>query len=495
MKRTSPFFTLPGIALTIVFLVSLAVFSWFKGGQAFSPGRLSAQGQTGAPRRGFTSHRDFEKQCKLCHAPLQSDQSPLCLDCHTEVAGQIQNLQGTHGLLETSSPCFRCHTEHKGQDYNILQPGLALYDHEKTGFSLIWHQLDYAAAPLSCSACHTLDNGFTLDQGRCADCHAAEDASFMLNHSRDFGADCLACHDGRDQMVDFQHSQTAFPLEAKHAAAACADCHPMKNPAAAGLDRFSAADTACASCHDNGHPGLFSQACEECHNPSAWSPADWQGSPFAHQTSGFSLARHALTAQGSPLTCTDCHRRPLNQSMLPACRECHGQGSQGAAFIAEHDAQFGPACLDCHDGVDRMSSFDHNRFFPLAGRHADLDCLECHADRVFVGTPTRCVDCHPEPQIHQGVFGLECQDCHTSQAWSPARLRSHTFPLDHGESGLVACQTCHPTSYVEYTCYGCHEHEPFETAAKHQEEGVSAADLPDCSECHPTGQKEESGDD
>ena len=209
----------------------------------------------------------------------------------------------------------------------------------------------------------------------------------MLKHTGEFGNDCVACHDGADRMANFEHSQTAFPLEGKHAETACADCHPEQSAAASGLDRFSQAVAECTSCHETGHPGLFEEPCEKCHNSNAWSPADWNGRPFEHASSGFSLAKHELDAQGGALACTDCHGADVNQDVLPACRDCHAQGADGAAFIANHEEQFGPACLDCHDGVDRMSNFDHDRFFVLDGRHADLECQECHADRVFNGTP------------------------------------------------------------------------------------------------------------
>jgi hypothetical protein len=136
-----------------------------------------------------------------------------------------------------------------------------------------------------------------------------------------------------------------------------------------------------------------------------------------------------------------------------------------------------------------MSGFNHEAIFPLDGKHADIPCQDCHAGQVFAGTPKACAQCHAEPAIHAGFFGLDCQYCHTSQAWSPALLRMHSFPLDHGEEGEVACQTCHTGGYVEYTCYGCHEHEPGDIVEKHQEEGIQDEALLDCVVCHPAGEE------
>jgi hypothetical protein len=159
--------------------------------------------------------------------------------------------------------------------------------------------------------------------------------------------------------------------------------------------------------------------------------------------------------------------------------------------MASHQEQYGADCISCHDGMDRMSGFSHEAVFPLEGKHAEIPCQDCHVGRVFAGTSTACVQCHAEPAIHAGFFGLDCQYCHTAQAWTPGLLRMHRFPLDHGEQGEIACQVCHPSSYVEYTCYGCHEHQPEEIAKKHQEEGIRQDELVNCTQCHPTGKKED----
>ena len=147
--------------------------------------------------------------------------------------------------------------------------------------------------------------------------------------------------------------------------------------------------------------------------------------------------------------------------------------------------------MDCHTGNGEFTNFDHNQVWLLDGQHATLQCTACHINKLFQGTARECVGCHAEPDIHVGLFGTNCTTCHTAQAWQPARLTQHTFPLDHGEQGEIACVTCHATTYTEYTCYNCHEHEPAETEHKHLEEGISREELPDCIRCHPTGLKTE----
>jgi hypothetical protein len=171
------------------------------------------------------------------------------------------------------------------------------------------------------------------------------------------------------------------------------------------------------------------------------------------------------------------------------CEACHTL--RDAPFMDEHTRVLGDACLECHDGKDRMAGFDHASVFPLDGKHQALDCAECHANFQFAGTPSQCGACHAEPEVHAGYFGTDCQRCHSTSAWTPAKLTGHTFPLDHGEEGELACQTCHPASYPQYTCYECHEHQAEAIAQEHNEEGISTEELAQCADCHPSGREEE----
>jgi hypothetical protein len=100
-------------------------------------------------------------------------------------------------------------------------------------------------------------------------------------------------------------------------------------------------------------------------------------------------------------------------------------------------------------------------------------------------SPHECRACHEEPEVHADRFGLNCSRCHSLTAWKPALLSRHTFTLDHGGLGEVACQTCHITTYASHTCYGCHDHEPAQIQQTHQAEGIPEFEA--CIECHPTG--------
>jgi hypothetical protein len=258
----------------------------------------------------------------------------------------------------------------------------------------------------------------------------------------------------------------------------------------------------CENCHkdvaeqrktDKGLHGLMPnvgrcQICHTDHNGREATTTFMNLSTFDHdRLTRFSLARHSSDYGGMAIACEDCH--PANQFDVAKidCIDCHTAGD--AAFMAKHAPLFGHNCLACHDGSGSGINFDHEQVFPLDGAHAQVECNACHLLPIVEGTPDDCVGCHPEPPVHAGVFGTDCVRCHTTSSWLPAQLTQHTFPLDHGDEGQIACETCHTESYVDHTCYNCHAHDPAETEEEHIEEGIF--EFEDCVACHPTGRKEE----
>ena len=105
---------------------------------------------------------------------------------------------------------------------------------------------------------------------------------------------------------------------------------------------------------------------------------------------------------------------------------------------------------------------------------------------TMTGDPHECRACHDEPAIHADRFGLNCARCHGLESWKPALLTRHTFSLDHGGDGKVACETCHTATYSEHTCYGCHDHTEAEMETVHAE--LDIFEIANCVSCHPTGE-------
>lgn len=290
---------------------------------------------------------------------------------------------------------------------------------------------------------------------------------------------------------------------ASHAALAhdCGACHTAPWNAAGMNQR-------CLECHSDVRRELGDTAtlhgmlpgaadCRACHTEHRGADGvltRLEGKDFDHRRFGFSLAAHRRTAAGAPFPCSDCHGGGSFRFPAARCESCHREDQPD--FVARHRRDWGDACQECHDGVDRFGDFDHARTrFALTGAHRDAGCVACHT-RVrdlagFRAAPSGCVACHRDDDAHRGGFGADCGACHGTTDWEEVDFE-HAFPLDHGRRGASDCEVCHqdaPRSYRTYTCYGCHEHTPANVRAEHREEGIR--DYRDCMECHPTGREEE----
>ena len=320
----------------VTLMLTLLVLSL--GGAAYGfksnyiPGPVSAMQRHDEPIKGYSSHADFEQECKHCHAPVRCLSANLCQDCHRDVARERAEAEGLHGLLPGTEKCQNCHTEHEGRDAVICDVPFGVINHERlAGYVLGQHENDFDGTALTCQSCHP-DGMDGAASGSCAACHAGEDPEQMDAHIEEYGERCVPCHDGQDRMI---------------------------------------------------------------------------------------------------------------------------------------------------------GGFDHEEVYALDGAHVDAECRDCHMDGAIASTARGCADCHEEPEVHAGETGLHCDWCHTAASWTPAQLTIHVFRLDHGGEDEESCETCHTGTYVTYTCYGCHDHQPAEMEAFHTREGIDQ--LEPCSDCHPTG--------
>ncbi len=154
--------------------------------------------------------------CFACHLPEGEEKWQFrnignkCVDCHEDVHKDE--------LSEEFYPeqnCQTCHTTGSWKGEN-------LFDHNLTAFTLEGrHQA------VSCVACHVQDHEpvrkFAGVSNECVSCHDnVHGSQFMENGT----TDCKRCHDFNDWEADlFDHNETRFPLEGKHAEVACNQCH------------------------------------------------------------------------------------------------------------------------------------------------------------------------------------------------------------------------------------------------------------------------------
>src|SRR3981081_611959 len=243
----------------------------------------------------------------------------------------------------------------------------------------------------NCAPCHKFGGQATL---KCLDCHS--EIATRLNSSKGLHAiydiprgssqKCARCHsehNGEDfplikwNVKTFDHKQTGYILQGKHAGLSCNRCHtPVRiSPQERSTIRikdlsrtYLGLSTGCAACHQDPHKGRLGQTCQQCHKFEDWKAISV--SQFDHSKTRFPLA--GLHAQ---VECSKCHTPgpdnkprytgiPFNQ-----CSDCHKDPHQGS---------FTQGCQSCHStsGWKKISiaavneRFDHSKTkFPLGGKH------------------------------------------------------------------------------------------------------------------------------
>ncbi|MEN6426850.1 MAG: cytochrome b/b6 domain-containing protein [Phycisphaerales bacterium] len=313
-----------------------------------------------------------------------------------------------------------------------------------------------------CAGCHVLTA--SPPSNKCLVCHT-EIGDRMAGASGFhgmFSGSCRQCHPehrGADATLvsldrqTFNHGIANFPLDGKHQAVLCEDCHERKaDPNAAARMQYIGLDhESCTSCHPDPHGDSRAADCLACHTMQGWRR---DCLTFDHgRDSKFPLAGGHVT-----LDCEKCHPRKTTDGQVQvrlfdvgrSCRDCHAD---------PHRGQFAAACDQCHTehgwtGRWLASFHGPGSSFPLKGRHADVRCDQCHrvpregqklAEAQFTGTPCDCKSCHADP--HEGQFQGTCDECHAEQGWTGRWLvKFHapgsSFPL-RGRHADLRCEQCH----------------------------------------------------
>ena len=419
----------------------------------------------------------LDTACASCHEdPHRTQLGADCASCHDENAWKpaprfdhartAYPLTGRHAQLECAkchlapavatakdakgqplaqwkplphADCAACHRDpHAGRfkgacatchrTESFTQVDAKGFDHAQTRYPLKGKH-----AAVACARCHDPKTGWGAKPAfaTCGSCH--KDAHAGQVKLAGPAADCASCHGvegfDRPRFTVAQHAQTGYPLEGRHANAACAGCHP-RQPAAAAATLGPARvplhprHEVCTDCHLDPHGGRFAaggarakaQGCPACHGMEGFRPARYDAA--AHATSAFALrgahravpcvACHAelkAAPAASTLASASSAARPLRFAESGGrCDACH-PGPHGDQFAARKDHG---ACEACHD-EERFapaSRFDHSKSaFRLDGAHRRAACADCHpsvagADGrprvVYRPVPHRCEDCHHE---------------------------------------------------------------------------------------------------
>lgn len=496
----------PSLALQLlVFYVYLTLQS--KAQAQVSPGPLARAHQS------LSGPAD----CTKCHEVSVRSPEFRCLDCHKEIAAELQQHRGLHASYPQTGPrgssCVRCHSDHNGADFALVHwtPTATGFDHSKTGYAI-----DGKHVGVSCRSCHSAQHistelrpllankdlnhtwmGLSTD---CGSCHKDP-------HEGHFGSACTRCHSttgwnkARVDQEHFDHSKTAFPLTGKHRDTQCEKCH---TPDANGQPRWSGiAFATCGSCHQDPHKGQFKQDCDFCHHTSSWQHSRYE-TLFDHSKTDYPLLGKHLD-----VACVDCHRdgdfkKPV---LHAACMDCH-KDAHGGQFTMRADAG---RCESCHTvqgfTPSTFTVADHAKTgFALKAPHDHVLCASCH---VPAGDQTRfkisfalCVDCHKDPHGRQfaGVpWENHCERCHTgltfkSNTMTLALHQKTQFPLT-GSHIAVACNDCHKPAagsdvaayhFAHLACTTCHEDVHHAQFAARMTAVRAGSKPPGCEACHST---------
>jgi len=206
-----------------------------------------------------------------------------------------------------------------------------------------------------------------------------------------------------------------------------------------------------------------------------------------------------------PFDCGACHATSYsaanNQNGLPGmagtfaqpgvqCEACHGAGSlhvnapQSFTMQVDRDRQ---ACRDCHmtgdlvvaDGFIQHTTHEYADLFP--GKHALIDCVDCHDPHAGVVAPraarqthlrATCDGCHfQQAQVEKVHIRIRvtCQQCHMPQLIQNAIGVPSSFRADMSTHQVVinpeqmaqftADGAVLPQIGLDYACRQCHNAE------------------------------------
>lgn len=248
-----------------------------------------------------------------------------------------------------------------------------------------------------------------------------------LAYARPLSEDCESCHfdpaaltrSGVDE--DELALMTIEPdsLQTVHGRLGCVTCHRGTG----GTDDADAA-----------HEGLvidpslhFAEECLLCHRdmPDVF-PQDRLRTPHDQVSHGAEVDVGCSDCHGGvghgfdPLTgnvicpmeiCLDCHRELQLDSKLSDCSNCH---------VGAHDVAAALECSVCHQSTDTWEEVKlavHP--MSLVGKHAAMQCFDCHQRPNFKGLHLECTSCHAQAEIEpthtaRGITDIidKCGVCH-----------------------------------------------------------------------------------
>ena len=459
-----------------------------------------------------------ETLCESCHSPSTWEPSIFAhettgIDCQTcHMVQYNETSDPDHGELAFPTNCASCHTPTE------WKPSTYVHDMASTGF-----EKDGAHDILSCSSCHeNWDPPGEVRTCASASCHIDNYQATSNPPHEEFSipTDCAACHTTSEWIPSsFSHDleTTGFQIDGSHDGISCTSCHDNWDPPS---EIRSCAST---SCHIDNYQATTNPPHEEfsiptdcaaCHSTSEWVP-----SSFNHDTESTGFEKDGAH---DAISCTSCHDNwdPPSEIRSCASASCHIDNYQATTNPPHETMSFTQTCTDCHSTTAWLpSQFIHDVLstgFFLEGAHTSVDCQQCHSPWQIVPAPRTCAasSCHladyqGAPDHESASFPLNCESCHSMEAWEPATFDhdGQFFPIYSGQhrGEWNDCSECHinANDYEEFTCYGSNCHGGIASLNSHHfDDGQyvscngntynpATVTPTDCLTCHPSGDEDD----
>ena len=289
---------------------------------------------------------------------------------------------------------------------------------------------------------------------------------------------CVVCHSDE---IDASPKPGKIPGKSLNHVATSSICETCHTPL--GFDRVPFVDHQevfgnCSGCHDNvlaiGKSEFHqptSAECDSCHNTTSFFELGADGK-FDHTgiTSGCSGCHNGSTAIGKTPTATE-NPPGIHPVTSAECISCHTTASFLGAFPDHTDPVIiGPGCNSCHGVSSTDNITDPTVGHPVMTRTdmTTIDCGSCHGIATFslniangeggqfnhgLVDPAvlTCITCHnatnsinapgrtPVPPAGTHPDRVDCQSCHTTDAFNPPTS------VDHNDPAVLAarCDSCH----------------------------------------------------
>jgi hypothetical protein len=215
----------------------------------------------------------YHRKCLACHQEWSHEEG--CENCHVEKGAEVP---------KDTRPPAHPYTVATPQDKRVWTSGWG-------GGTVItfFHKNHIELYGVTCSQCHqqeSCDNCHDVDKPREEALRTPEAIHAMCNQCH-ANKNCQYCH-RREEVAEFTHDRTGWPLNRYHKSLSCKACHKAK-------EEFAGLSRNCNTCH-----------------------MDWSFATFDHgKITGVQLGEIHREAN-----CGDCHEN-RDFGAKPTCSSCH----------------------------------------------------------------------------------------------------------------------------------------------------------------------------